>query len=81
MQLMYQRSMQGPVRHEYLKKMPEITIREGWILAPLVVLMFWIGIQPKPFLDLIEPTTEEVVAAVSQDWSEAMAQSEERGQR
>ena len=78
---MYQRSMQGPVRHEYLKKMPEITIREGWILAPLVVLMFWIGIQPKPFLDLIEPTTEEVVAAVSQDWSEAMAQSEERGQR
>jgi NADH-quinone oxidoreductase subunit M len=63
---MYQRAMLGPVRHEHLRKTPDLLSREGWILAPLVALMFWIGIYPSPFMNLIQTTTDEVIMAVEQ---------------
>jgi len=31
-------------------------------LVPLLVLIFWIGLYPKPFFDLMAPTVEHLVA-------------------
>jgi hypothetical protein len=41
-----------------------LTAREKVILVPLVVLIFWIGIYPKPFFDRIEPAVKQILERV-----------------
>jgi NADH-quinone oxidoreductase subunit M len=33
-------------------------------MVPLIVMIFWIGIYPKPFFDLINPAVEQLVQLV-----------------
>ncbi len=63
---MYQRVIFGKVDKEENKELTDLTPREKLILVPLVVLIFWIGIYPKPFLDRIEPSVKQVLYQVSQ---------------
>jgi len=42
----------------------DINLREILVLLPLLVLIFWIGLYPKPFFDLIEPTVQQLVALI-----------------
>ena len=35
------------------------------ILVPLVLLIFWIGVYPKPFFERIEPAVKDVLVSVS----------------
>ncbi len=59
----YQRAFQGdpPERWKHLK---DIGRREAVLVAPLIAVMFLIGLFPKPFLDRIEPTTNGIVQQV-----------------
>ncbi len=36
-------------------KITDMTVREGFILVPLAVLCLWIGVYPKPFIDVMKP--------------------------
>ncbi len=47
---MYQRVMHGPIIHEHVRSFKDLNLREILYLAPIVVLMFWIGIYPNFFL-------------------------------
>jgi NADH-quinone oxidoreductase subunit M len=51
----------GPVVHEEVKHLAEINLRELLILVPILVLIFWLGLYPKPFFDLLNPTVEGLV--------------------
>ncbi|MBU0985065.1 MAG: NADH-quinone oxidoreductase subunit M [candidate division Zixibacteria bacterium] len=62
---MYQRVIFGRVTHEENKKLTDLTGREKLVLIPLVILIFWIGIYPKPFLRRIEPAVKVVLSQVS----------------
>jgi len=44
--------LQGPRNDRWLA-IPEISNREVWVIAPLMVLMLWIGIWPASILNLI----------------------------
>ncbi|PKO12324.1 MAG: hypothetical protein CVU39_24570 [Chloroflexi bacterium HGW-Chloroflexi-10] len=44
--------LQGPI-NEHWHHIPEINVRELWVIAPLMVLMLWIGVWPSWILDLI----------------------------
>jgi NADH-quinone oxidoreductase subunit M len=46
----------GPVRHPENEKLPDLSAREGLVLAPLVLSAILIGVYPQPFLDAINPT-------------------------
>jgi NADH-quinone oxidoreductase subunit M len=46
--------------------LPDLSRREVSVLAPLVVLMLWIGVYPKPFLERMEVTIVELVESVEQ---------------
>jgi NADH-quinone oxidoreductase subunit M len=62
---MYQRVFFGKVTREENKRLTDVSWREKIILIPVVVLIFWIGIYPKPFLERIEPAVKQVLVQVS----------------
>ncbi len=41
--------------------LPDLSIREVLVFLPLILLMFWIGVYPRPFLRLTEPFAQQVV--------------------
>ncbi len=61
---MFEKLFLGPVTQEENRKLLDLNVREVLVLAPLLVVIFWIGIYPQPFFNLINPTVEQLVAAV-----------------
>ncbi len=61
---MYQRVIFGKVTNPANEKLIDIDWRERIILIPLVVLIFWIGIYPKPLFERIEPAAQQVLLKV-----------------
>jgi NADH-quinone oxidoreductase subunit M len=65
---LYQRVFFGQVTNSANGRLADLDSREFWQFAPLVVLIFWIGVYPKPLLSYINPQTEVVVAQVKPDY-------------
>jgi NADH-quinone oxidoreductase subunit M len=57
---MFQRMFLGEVTNEKNRGLADLNRREIAILVPLLVLIFWIGLYPKPFLDLLAPSVEQL---------------------
>ena len=52
--ILYQRTMQGTVR-ESVRRFRDINAREAFAVAPLIALIVFLGIYPKPVIDVINP--------------------------
>jgi NADH-quinone oxidoreductase subunit M len=63
---MFGRVMFGPVRNEENRGLPDLGRRELAVLLPLVAVIFWIGVYPKPFLERTAPSTERFVEMVGE---------------
>jgi len=61
---MFQKLFLGPVDKEENKALKDLNLREIVTLVPILVLIFWIGLYPKPFFSLIAPSVDKVVAAL-----------------
>jgi NADH-quinone oxidoreductase subunit M len=57
----YRRVFHGEVTHEANRALPDLRPRETLMLAPLLALIVFIGVYPKPFLERIEPSAQRVV--------------------
>jgi NADH-quinone oxidoreductase subunit M len=55
--LLYQRTMQGPVNRKVLR-FADLNVRETLAIAPLIVLIFALGVYPKPVIDIINPAVK-----------------------
>jgi NADH-quinone oxidoreductase subunit M len=43
---------------------PELRLKEGLVMVPLVALIFFLGIYPKPLLERVEPSVNKLIAHV-----------------
>jgi NADH-quinone oxidoreductase subunit M len=59
----YQRTFQGPANERWAA-LPDLSWREGAIVAPIVAVMLVIGLHPAPVLERMRPTAEQVAARV-----------------
>ena len=58
---MYQRVFFGKVLNPKNLKLPDLNAREVAVLLPLVILIVWIGVYPKPFLQRMEPSVTHLL--------------------
>ena len=56
-----QRVIYNPLSNPENEKLTDLTPREITVLVPLVVLILWIGIYPKPFLERMEPSSRALI--------------------
>ncbi|MFH1699048.1 MAG: NADH-quinone oxidoreductase subunit M [Candidatus Zixiibacteriota bacterium] len=73
---MYQRVFFGKLTNPANEKLLDLDLREKIVLIPLVIMIFWIGIYPKPFFTLLEPAVKDVIARVEQGRAEYEAYSQ-----
>ena len=58
---MFQKIYLGPVTNDKNKVLKDLNVREIVTLAPILVVILWIGLYPKPFFMLITPAVEKMV--------------------
>jgi NADH-quinone oxidoreductase subunit M len=46
------------------EKLPDLSLRELVVLAPILAAIFWIGIYPKPVLSRMEPAAQHLIDQV-----------------
>ncbi|MEM5775504.1 MAG: NADH-quinone oxidoreductase subunit M, partial [Anaerolineaceae bacterium] len=61
---MFEKVFLGPVRNEENRQLKDLNWRELAILIPILIMIFWIGLYPKPFFDLVNPAVEHLVEIV-----------------
>jgi len=63
---MYQRVVFGPITHEENRGLADLTLRERLVFAPLLLLIFWMGVAPQPFLDRMRPALDQTLGITYQ---------------
>jgi NADH-quinone oxidoreductase subunit M len=63
---MFQRVMFGPVTHAENERLKDLTLRERLVFAPLLLLIFAMGVMPQPFLDRMQPALDRTLALAAQ---------------
>ncbi|MCX6825859.1 MAG: NADH-quinone oxidoreductase subunit M [candidate division Zixibacteria bacterium] len=63
---MLQRVLFGKISNVANENLHDIYDREKLVLVPLIILIFWIGVYPNPFLRRIEPAVMNILKRVEQ---------------
>jgi NADH-quinone oxidoreductase subunit M len=57
----YKKTFFGPVTNEANKTLKDLDSKETWSLVPLVVIVIWLGIYPKPVLEPIDNSVKAML--------------------
>ncbi len=76
---MYQRVMHGPITNDKIKSFPDLNKREIGFLIPIIIMMFWMGIFPRPFLRKMDTSVSHLLNQIKSRTSvSASIQKEEK---
>jgi NADH-quinone oxidoreductase subunit M len=67
---LYQRVFFGTVTNPKNEKLHDLTPREVATFVPLIIMALWIGLYPKPFLQILEQPVGHIIATVNPDYKE-----------
>jgi len=59
---LYRRVIFGKLVKEDLKLLPDLSLREVAVFAPLIILVFWMGIYPSSFTDVMQVSVDNLIA-------------------
>ena len=62
---LFQRVMFGPLSNPKNEKLLDLNFREIVVMLPLVAFAFWIGLYPKPFIKIMEPSVSYLVRRIN----------------
>ena len=65
---MFQRVMFNKLTNPANKKLKDINMREWAILLPITILVFWIGIYPKPILSRMDVSVNHLLTQVDEKY-------------
>jgi len=57
----YKKSFFGPITNEANKTLKDLDAKETWSLVPLVLIVIWLGIYPKPVLEPIDNSVKAML--------------------
>jgi NADH-quinone oxidoreductase subunit M len=61
---LYRRVIFGALTKDSLKRIRDLSPREIAVFAPLVVLVFWMGLYPAPFLEVMHVSVSNLLERV-----------------
>jgi NADH-quinone oxidoreductase subunit M len=61
---MFQRVMFGPVTHTENEGLKDLSLRERFVFAPLLILILWLGVMPQPLIDRMQPALDRTLELV-----------------
>src|ERR1700735_5380535 len=67
---LYQRVFFGTVTNPKNEKLHDLTPREVATFVPLIVMAFWIGLYPNPFLQILDQPVNHTIAMANPDYHE-----------
>lgn len=70
---LYQRTMLGQITNPKNLRLPDMSLKEIAVFAPLIVWAIWIGIYPKPYFDILEKPVQQIVERVRPGYYEGGA--------
>jgi NADH-quinone oxidoreductase subunit M len=62
---MYKRVIYGAVANEHVARLTDLNRREFWMLAAVAALVLWMGVYPKPFVDVMHVSVADLLAHVA----------------
>jgi len=64
---MFQRVMQGPIKNEKVLSFKDVNKREIGYLIPIIILIFWMGIYPLPFLKRMDNSVNDLLNKIKRN--------------
>jgi NADH-quinone oxidoreductase subunit M len=64
---MFQRVNYGPVSNEENRRLRDLTVREAWVLVPILAVAVLMGVLPGLFLHPMEASVRRLVGEVQQE--------------
>jgi NADH-quinone oxidoreductase subunit M len=64
---MVQRVFFGPLNNEKNKNLKDLSLREGLVIIPFIIFVFWIGLYPKTYLSKMEVSVNHYVEQYQPD--------------
>ncbi len=61
--VLYQRTMTGPVKAE-VQGMADLKARELVVVVPLIALLLFLGVYPKPLTEIVNPAVQHTMSDV-----------------
>jgi NADH-quinone oxidoreductase subunit M len=63
---MFQRVMHGPITNDRVHNFKDLNKREIAYLLPIIILMFWMGLYPQPFLRKMDASVNKLINQINQ---------------